>query len=321
MFESNKAWGSKKPGPFLILSFLSFSLLSCSIYSNENNSTTNISNFSLKNETTTNTFTTNEFDDTFIVPKFQFGPFTDDVFNQSRFGQYGQIDSSNNICPTVQYILEGNNTTLSDCKYSNIFSYENDDEQNKLIKILSTNISKIANDKNESSFGLSDILGILGFIFGFVNFYYARYTDISKELDTYRREFWLKQVLFPGYIDNLKSLITDARACMEACNGSPVELSRDLLGHFNKVRDGSNFFNSYRNDFNAVIEQLIDDFDDKLADHAKANNNVIDASVLFTNLQSFVDEVFYMLDDIYSGEREKVPMFALKTIKRIFFVS
>jgi hypothetical protein len=318
MFKSNKTWRCKKPGTLLTMSFLSFFLLSCSISDSQYSSSTFVSNLTYSDSI----FSTAE--------KVSSQPPT----------VYSSLENSNLLMPehhnNTEFLKSNKRALLQNdiclpypfssglhCEINNYNNlpnlfYDDNRPSDKLIADIAKNMVNTDKDKG---FSLGDYLGLLGFLFGLANFYYARYLEISKEIDTYRREFWLKQVLFPGYIDNLKLLITDARTHIDASNGDPVKLWTCLLPHFNKVRDGSNFFISYQADFNLKINGLIDDLEDSLSEHATQNNNIVDASALFRQLQSFVDQVFYMLDDIYSGDKEKLPLFALSTIKKIVSIS
>lgn len=317
MFKSNKTWRGKKPGPLLTMSFLSFFLLSCSISDSQYSSSELVSNlthdslFSTIEKVSSHPLTVYSSleNSSLLVPEYHNTP---------------EIIKSNNCAPLINDIYPPNPFSSSfHCEINNYTSPPNlfYDESRTSDKLISDIAKNIVNADKEKGFSLGDYLGLFGVLFGFANFYYARYLEISKEIDTYRREFWLKQVLFPGYIDSLKLLITDARTHIEASNGDPVKLWTCLLPHFNKVRDGSNFFTSYQSDFNTQVDGFIDNLEDSLSEHANINNNIVDASVLFEQLQLFVDQVFYMLDNIYSGDKEKLPMFALKTIKKILSIS
>lgn len=318
MFKSNKAWRSKKPSSFLMVPLFSIFLLSCNLSDNLHS---------------LNTHTTNSTHSVYIsLPTVETVPsYSSTVSSLPELNNaYTSINNQELVFPSsndrrllTEVCLPYPSSSCNTCEVNNYSnpSFLLEDDNSSSDKLIADIAKNMAASAKEKGVGLSDIIGLLGFLFGLVNFYYARYLEISKDIDTYRREFWLKQVLFPGYIESLKSLITDARKHIETSNGNPVMLQTSLLPHFNKVRDGSNFFVSYQADFNTAVEELIDNFDDALSDHAKNNNGVVDASTLFIKLQSFVDEVFYKLDAIYSEDKESIPLFSLDTFKKIFFIS
>ncbi|MGL6286861.1 hypothetical protein [Aeromonas hydrophila] len=317
MFKSNKTWRCKKPDSLLIMSFLSIFLLSCSLSDSQYSSSEVVSNLTHSNSlfstaekvsSQPSTVHSSLENSNLFIPKHN---------NNTEFlNSNKRVLLQNDIC--LPYPL----SSVFHCEINNYNNSPNlfHDDSSASDKLIANIAKNITDNEKDKGFSLGDYLGLLGFLFGLANFYYARYLEISKEIDTYRREFWLKQVLFPGYIDNLKLLITDARTHIDASNGDPVKLWTCLLPHFNKVRDGSNFFISYQADFNLKINGLIDDLEDSLSEHANQNNNIVDASALFRQLQSFVDQVFYMLDEIYSGDKEKLSMFALSTIKKVLSI-
>lgn len=199
------------------------------------------------------------------------------------------------------------------------FKYLTNETSSQVKNVLDSDGLAGKNGGAGRSMSISDFISLAGFFGALFNFYLIRYMELLKVGDSYKRDFWLKQVLFPSYIDNLKKVIIHARDYYDGSRGNSVEIANGLLPYMNKIKDESIFFNSYDNCFKGKIEDLVDVFDDELAAYANGNNNTVDAEYLFSKLQVLTDNIFSMLDSIYGSEETKISMFSVETIKRVFF--
>lgn len=313
MFESAKTWFNKKPGPLLIL-LISISLtLSCSSATSINSSTY----FSGKSQAQ------NDVNDYVFYKEDVFKSVFDNEGDLLKLKVKPEIDSK------MTFLANENSSYLFNRYYSfhsvskdyippeKILSYDVGDDNAELLKFVAKNLTS---KPEKNGFSFSDILGFLGAVGAFLNFCYVRYSEISKSRQSYRDEFWLRQVLFPSFISHVQGLVANARETLTCCEGDATKLSIALRAPFNSIRDESVLFNTYSVSFQDRINSAIDDIDERIGDISEESDNKITNADYMLLLQDFTKKVFSLLDEIHATQNEAVTFFSVETLSQIFFI-
>lgn len=169
---------------------------------------------------------------------------------------------------------------------------------------ISSNIT--IKDGNESDISKSDIIAIIGLviaIFGSIfNFIYTIIKDKSNKRETYIYDFWLREVLYPSIISEVKVLATSSRAALMS---SKFELGKFYTEFFlekiNNIKDSSVLMSSFDSEFPAFINDRMDELEDLIASH-QTDRETIDAQALQKSIEVVVKKIIEKLHEIHTSK-------------------
>jgi hypothetical protein len=178
-----------------------------------------------------------------------------------------------------------------------------DQTESNSIKVLSRITISEKAVKNENDISKSDIIAIIGLLIAIsgsiFNFFYTKRKDEANKRDTYIYDFWLREVLYPSVINEVKILATSSRTALMSSKFNLTKFYAEFfLEKINNIKDSSILMSSFDPGFPTFINERMDELED-LIESNQTDRETIDAQTLQKSIEVVVKKIIEKLHKIH----------------------
>jgi len=164
---------------------------------------------------------------------------------------------------------------VNNIKSPKVNNYSNSVDLLRDFKIYNTtNISAKKDDNNDQTWTKETVLATMSFVFSLFTLFWTEFKEKKNKIIDYKENFWLKQTLFPPFIQSITSLVKESSDALVKLNFNSTKFMTEyFIPKKNQIEDISRLFISHSKSFEPAVYKILTDLDDELSD--SINNGIL----------------------------------------------